>query len=90
MDESVPVKIPAVRDPRVQAVAVEVVHLVDVDRPRKQRMHEPHGARIVPTVQYVQYLSRLDVPIFPQDAGQFAVVSQETGGEFLMGCKIRK
>ena len=77
------VKMPAVRNAGVEAVAAEVVHLVDIDRPREQRVQ--NAARRVGGRAHDEggHAGRIEAPRFGEHGGRFA-----TGEDVVHECFV--
>ena len=67
------VEIPSVRHAAVQAVPIEIVHLVDVDRPGEHPANQSQRRRIRPPREHIQNLGGPDVPMAFADLGQLAM-----------------
>ncbi len=72
----------------MQAVPIEVIHFVDVDRARKDRMQQAARRRFVPRGHNVEHFFRLDLPLLPQHDAQLARLREKMGGKFLVRRQI--
>ena len=74
---------PAIRHAGVQAVAEEIVHLVDIDRAGEHARHDSRGGVAGLFAQQGHYVPRLHVPVVPQHVADLAF-QQETVGKQLV------
>ena len=88
-DQPALIEIAAIGDAGVQAVAGEIIHLVDVDRPGEHAGQDSrHGvARLVR--QQGHHVARIDAPVVAQRVGNFAF-EQKTVGEQFVGRHARQ
>ena len=76
---------PTIGHPAVQAVAAQVVHLVDVDRSRQNRTQQAAIRGIGAGHQNVQHLLGCHTPLRLQHPGERAAIGQELGRKDLVG-----
>ena len=70
------VEVPAVRHAGVQAVAGQVVHLVNVDRPREQRAEDAAGRIVGGSLDQSGHAGRIEFPAVGEDSACGTVVKQ--------------
>ena len=83
------VEVPPVGHAGVQAVAEEIVHLVDVDRAGEHAGEDLAGGVAGLLAQQGDHVARIDVPIVPQHVGDLAL-QQEAVGEQLVARHARQ
>ncbi len=77
------IEMPAVRHAGVQAVAEQVVHLVDVDRPGEHARQDPRGRVAGLLAQEGHDLPRLHVPVVPQHVADLAFQQKAVGKQLV-------
>jgi hypothetical protein len=74
----------------MQAVAFQVIHLVDVDRSREDGPHQAQPRRIGPGDEHVEHFRGFDLPFALQDLAEFARWRKELGGECFVRRQVRQ
>ncbi len=83
------VEVPAVGHARVKAVAVEIIHFVDVDRAGQHARQDFGGRRAGFFAQQGDHVAGVDAPVVPQHVGDLAL-QQKTVGEQLVARHARQ
>ena len=77
------VEVPPVGHARVQAVAVEIVHLVDVDRPGEHAGEDSRGLVAGFFAQQGDHVAGIDAPIVPQHVADLALQEKAVGEQLV-------
>ena len=85
LDQSRLIEVAAVRDAGVQTIAHEIVHLVDVDRPREHAPQQPAAAVGGLVGEHLDHVARLDVPLVAQHVGEFPFEQKAVGEQLVAG-----